>query len=172
MRPISPMASTRRRRKRKRHPNYRLVKRHRNYTVEEVARLFGTHRNTVRNWIALGLPTIDNSRPTLILGRNLAEFLQRRRQNHKRKCQPGEIYCVRCRVPQKPADDMVDYQPFSATLGNLVGICPQCESLIFRGVNPAKIERVRGNLNVTIPQAEEHINESSRVSVNCDFSKE
>ena len=42
-------------RKRKRHPNYRLVKIHHSYTVEEIARLFGSHRNTVRRWLKLGL---------------------------------------------------------------------------------------------------------------------
>ena len=59
-----------------RHPNYRLAKIHRNYTVEEVARLFGVHRNTVREWIKRGLPTSDDKRPKLILGRDLIAFLQ------------------------------------------------------------------------------------------------
>ena len=31
----------------KRHPNHRQVKIHRNYTVEEIASLFGIHKNTV-----------------------------------------------------------------------------------------------------------------------------
>ena len=31
-----------------RHPNPRLVKGHRNYSVEEIARLFALHKNTVR----------------------------------------------------------------------------------------------------------------------------
>ena len=30
-----------------RHPNHRLVKTHRTYTVEEIASLFHVHRNTV-----------------------------------------------------------------------------------------------------------------------------
>ncbi len=30
------------------HPNYQLVKIHRNYPVEEIARLFGTYKNIVR----------------------------------------------------------------------------------------------------------------------------
>ena len=33
---------------RKRHPNHRLVKIHRSYTVEEIAELFAIHKNTVR----------------------------------------------------------------------------------------------------------------------------
>jgi hypothetical protein len=62
--------------------NHRLVKIHRSYTVEEVARLLGTHKNTVRTWVKVGLRTCDSIRPTLILGRHLAEFLQVRRRNN------------------------------------------------------------------------------------------
>ena len=56
-------------------PNPRLVKIHRNYTVEEIACLFGIHKNTVRSWIKMGLPVTDNCRPQLILGSELAAFL-------------------------------------------------------------------------------------------------
>lgn len=65
-----------------RHSNHRLAKLHRNYSVEEVAKLYGVHRNTVREWIKRGLPTNDGKRPTLILGRDLAAFLQAPSQNN------------------------------------------------------------------------------------------
>ncbi len=142
---------------RKRRPNYRLVKIHRIYTVEEIAKLFGIHRNTVREWIKRGLPRIDRNRPILILGRDLAVFLQARRVKNKRECQPGEIYCVGCRVPRNPAGDMADYQPITATLGNLIGICPCCDSMMYRRVNRGKLEQVRGKLNITLPQARSHM---------------
>ena len=95
---------------RKGRPNYRLVKIHRNYTVEDVARLFGKHKNTVRAWVKAGLPTCDSKRPTLILGRELAAYLLERRTKNKQPCQPDEIYCVRCRAPKRPAGDMAEYQ--------------------------------------------------------------
>jgi hypothetical protein len=50
--------------------------------------MFGVHRNTVREWVKRGLPTIDQKRPMLILGRDLIEFLQQRRLRNKRTCQP------------------------------------------------------------------------------------
>ncbi len=58
----------------KRHPNHRRVKIHRSYTVEEIASLFGVHKNTVREWVKAGLPTCDDKRPMLILGHVVHSF--------------------------------------------------------------------------------------------------
>ena len=154
---------------RKRHPNPRLAKIHRNYTVDEVAQLFDVHRNTVREWVKRGLPTNDGKRPMLILGRELVAFLTVRRAKNKRPCQPGEIYCVRCRAPRAPAGEMVDYVPLTATLGNLVAICSACETMMYRRVSLARLEQVRGNLDITMPQALEHIGESTQPTVNSDL---
>lgn len=86
--------------KRKRHPNHRLAKIHRNYTVEEVTDLFGVHRNTVREWVKRGLPIIDTKRPMLILGQELGIFLKAHRTKNKQSCAPGEFYCLRFRAPE------------------------------------------------------------------------
>jgi hypothetical protein len=139
---------------RKRRPNHRLVKIHRSYTVEEAARLFGTHKNTVRAWVKAGLPTCDSKRPMLILGRDLAAFVHARRMRNKRPCQPGEIYCVRCRAPKHPAGDLADYLPNTESLGNLVGICPECDGMIFRRASLAKLPQIRGRLDITIMKAQ------------------
>ena len=154
---------------RKRHPNPRLAKIHRNYTVDEIAHLFGIHRNTVREWVKRGLPTSDGRRPMLILGRDLVAFLTARRAKNKRTCQPGEIYCVRCRVPRAPAGGMVDYMPVTVTLGNLVAICSDCETMMYRRVSLAKLQHVRGKWDITMPQALEHIGESAQPTVNSDL---
>jgi excisionase family DNA binding protein len=154
---------------RRRHPNPRLAKIHRSYTVDEVATLFGIHKNTVREWIKRGLPTNDDRRPMLILGRDLVAFLTARRAKNKRTCLPGELYCFRCRAPRAPAGAMVDYVPLTATLGNLAAICSACETMMYRRVSVAKLEHVRGNLDITMPQAREHIGESAQPTVNSDL---
>jgi len=154
---------------RRRRPNPRLAKIHRSYTVEEIAALYGNHKNTVRDWIKKGLPAIDDRRPKLILGRELREFLQARRTKNKCSLKAGEIYCVRCRAARSPAGDMADYEPLTETQGNLIGICPRCEITIYRHVSLAKLEQIRGQLDVTIPQALRHINESVKPSLNSDL---
>jgi hypothetical protein len=153
----------------KRRPNHRLVKIHRSYTVEETAMLFGIHKNTVRAWIKAGLPPCDDRRPILILGQELASFLQLRRANKKRPCGSGEVYCMRCRAPRTPAGDMAEYQPKTESLGNLVGICPRCEAMMYRRVSVAKLPQVRGNLDITIAQAERRVSESRTPTVNSDI---
>lgn len=156
----------------KRHPNHRHVKIHRSYTVEEIANLFGIHKNTVRSWVKGGLATCDNRRPMLILGQDLASFLQARRVKNKQTCKPGELYCVCCRATKYPADCMVDYLPITETFGNLIAICPDCNSIMNRRVNLAKLELVRGGMDITFPQAMQHINESTKPTVNSDLKQE
>lgn len=142
-------------------PNPNLAKIHRNYTVEEVANLFSVHKNTVRLWVKDGLATNDDKRPMLILGSNLKQYLQSKRKVNKRKCLPFEIYCVRCRLPQLPAENMVDYETINCRMGRLIGLCPSCGGIINKYFTVAQLEQIKGKLDITLPKALKHINESS-----------
>jgi hypothetical protein len=153
----------------KRHPNHCLVKIHRSYTVEEIANLFGSHKNTVRHWIKDGLTSIDDKRPLLILGHVLVAFLQERRVKNKQTCKPGELYCVRCRTPKSPAGDMAEYSPVTEKFGNLIAICPDCNSIMNRRVSIAKLGQVCGKMDITFPQATQRIVESTKPTVNSDL---
>ena len=150
-------------------PKYHLVKIHRSYTVEESACILDVNRNTVRNWIKQGLTTIGGKRPYLLRGPDIREFLKAKRLKNKRKCQPGEMYCLRCRTPKIPAGEMADYMPTTATLGSLIGYCPDCDTMMYRRVNPEKLEQVRGNLDIKISKRQEHIADSSDPFVNSDL---
>jgi hypothetical protein len=149
--------------------NPRQAKIHRSYTVEEVACLYGVHKNSVREWIKAGLPVIDDKRPMLIFGQELAKFLQARRIRNKHTCQPGQMYCVRCRAPRTAAGDMADYLPETEKLGMLKAICPDCDSMMNRRVSMAKLEQVRGKLTITFPQGLDQVSNRVQPTVNSDF---
>ena len=153
----------------KRHPTHRHVKIHRNYTVEEVADLLCIHKNTVREWVKTGLPTNDDKRPMLILGHELVAFLQVRRAKNRHTCRLGEIYCVRCRAPKRPAGEMADYLPINANVGNLRAICPDCESIIHRCVSMAKLGEFLSKMDITFPQALRQVSERDQPTVNSDL---
>ena len=154
-----------------RHFNPRLAKIHRSYSVEELAQLFKVHKNTVRSWLKQGLEAIDGQRPTVARGEEIRRFLAERRARVKRACGPGRIYCLPCRAPKVPAGNMVECVATGDTNGTLQGICPDCDRMIYRKVNPRKLAAVRGNLDITVTQARPRIEETTRPNVNCDSSE-
>ncbi len=154
-----------------RHPNPHLAKIHRNYSVEEVSLLLTIHKNTVRHWLRLGLASIDDQRPTLIRGQELRRFLAERRTRAKRPCGPGRIYCLPCRAPKVPAGKIAECIQIGDTTGTLQGICPDCNRMIYRRVNPQKIGAVRGDLDLTFTQAEARIEDTTKPNVKCDSTQ-
>lgn len=141
--------------------NPRLAKTHRSYKVSEAADLYSVHRNTVRKWIKDGLEVCGDQKPFLIRGPSLRDFHARNRANNKQPCKPGEMYCMRCRVPRMPALDMAEYLPMTATGGNLIALCSSCEGWMYRRVSLAKLPRMMTILDITVPVELRHINKSS-----------
>jgi hypothetical protein len=154
--------------KRRRRLDPRRAKINRSYEVEEAARVVGAHRNTVRSWLRAGLKPIDNRRPTLIRGEELRRFLSERSAKRKRATPPGMIYCLRCREPRRPALDMAEYVPLAPMFGNLQGLCPVCEAMLFRRVNLAKLQAVSAGLDVTVRPADPRISKREEPCLNHD----
>ena len=124
-----------------------------NFTVFEVATAVSVTRETVWRWIKKdGLPTVDAKRPLLIAGADLNAFLKARRTAQKRRCQPGEIYCLKCREPRRPVPGLIDYLPNGRSAGNLQTICGQCGTIMNRRCAQSRIAAVLPNLDVTIRQ--------------------
>ena len=151
--------------------DYRRVKIHRTYTIAELAARICAHKQTVGRWIAAGLPTTDSTRPFLIRGDEFRAFM-RAREPVKQHCQPGEAYCVGCRAPRRPAGNMADYIPRTATRGSLSGICPTCGKMIYRAASLAKIEQIGGGLDIAYPKAEQRLNDTVAALSNVDFKQD
>ena len=154
-----------------RHPNPRLAKIHLSYSVEDASRLFKIHKNTVRQWLKQGLMSIDDQRPTLLRGEELRRFLTERRAKTKQACGPGRIYCLPCRTPKVPALGMAECVQTGDTSGSLLGICPDCSRMMYRRVNPQKLDAVRGDLDITITLAGPRIEETTKPSANWDSTE-
>lgn len=148
--------------------DYRRVKVHRSYEVGEVADLLGVHKNTVRKWLAEGLSGIEGARPILIAGDDLRAFLAARRAAAKRPLRLGELFCVACREGKRPAGAMADYLPITDTSGNLAGVCPDCEKMIYRRVRLDRIEHCGAGLDIAFPQAQPGIGGNLWPSSNDD----
>jgi len=152
--------------------NYNLVKPGHIYIVNEIADRFGVHKNTVLSWIKQGLKTSDGIKRYLIRGHDLRDFLQAKRKKHKCICQLDEIYCVKCRAAKKPAGMMADYKPpAKGLLGSIMGMCPDCECMIYRRTSPKRLEQIRQYLQITIPMGNQQLGNTNQPIVNSDFNQ-
>ena len=152
--------------------NPRLIKLHRSYSPDEAARVLGVHKHTVRNWIKAGLPTLDKSRPVLILGSELRAWLEKRQKAAKRPCKPGTMYCFKCREPKAPALGMVEYRPMNDKSGMLIALCVDCETVMHRRARKDATPASMPNLTVQIREAQPSIIERVCPSLNCDKPKD
>ncbi len=150
----------------------RLIKLHQSHSVEDVARILGRHKHTVRNWIKDGLPTVDGNRPVLIHGHDLHAYLKIRRKAGKRPCPPRTIYCFKCRQPRAPAFDMIEFTFKNATTGSLTALCETCETVMHRAASFASLPSIMPNLEVQIRGAGARIAERTTPSLNCDKRKD
>ena len=160
----------------KNHPvkrfNPRRVKIHRSYTVGEAATLFGAHANTVRAWLKAGLEPIDQRRPVLIQGQQLASFLQARRELRRKPCRVGEFYCLRCRMPKTAAAGKAEYLPLTAQTGNLKATCSGCGTGMYRRVAWRTLATVAANLQVTLSEGGQRLTDNPCHSLNSDLAQE
>jgi hypothetical protein len=119
--------------------NPRRAKIHRSYSIAEAAGLFGVHRNTVRNWIASGLPVVNTSVGLLLLGCELQGFLARKQAARRRKCVPGTLYCLKCREPRRPRSGSVAVAQVTPVSANVAALCETCGTRMHRR---ASLERL------------------------------
>lgn len=137
--------------------NSRRVKTTRAYTYEEAARLLGVHKNTVKTWGCKGLEILAGGKPHLIRGIALRTFLDDRRKKSRIRCAIGQLFCLKCRKPQYPGGDMLEYQRINLVSGNLMGICPVCSTFMFRRCALVKVDAVRGRSTVTFPHGQKRL---------------
>lgn len=147
-----------------------LVKRHRNYTMEDAARCLGVAKITVRNWIKKGLPVLKDQRPFLIIGSDLIDFLDSQKQA-KQKCGLVQCYCFKCRAPRNPAYNEVEFLPSESGGGNLRALCNECTTVMHKRVSLSNLSRIQALTTVFIAQAETRLSNSAETSLNYHLKR-
>lgn len=107
------------------------------YDIDEVCGLyidFNLHPQTVLGWIKAGLVTADGTKPFLIMGHQLVEFLGNRNKAQKHKTQIHEIFCMSCRDIKTPYKKQVGIVK-NGYLHNMKGICPDCKKTMNKGIS-------------------------------------
>ncbi len=140
--------------------NWRVIKRHRNYTVDDVSRVLNVAKGTVRHWLKFGgLQALRDQKPALILGSDLIDFLKGR-QKPRQRCELDECYCFSCRVPRRPAFEAVEFTPLSPVTGDICGLCSHCSTVMHKRVAIAKLPALQAMLDVQIKQADGHLDDT------------
>lgn len=134
-------------------PNWRKVKKHRSYTVDEAARALDVHKGTIRRYIKIGLVVLDDQRPLLILGSDLIAFLQAQVPK-KQKCDLHECYCLKCRKPRAPAFSDAEFTPDKANSGQLRALCETCTTVMHKRISHDQYRDLRDVLTITVTQEE------------------
>lgn len=136
-------------RRRSRRADYRRIKSHRSYTVDELAGMLCCHKNTVRSWLRQGLPLLeDGKRPALIHGATAREFLEARQRRAKQACAPDEMFCFKCKRPRRPALATADFRATSSIGGVLSGLCSECATLMFKRTSAASVAALSATLEI------------------------
>ena len=162
--------------KKKRTYNARLFRSRRAYSFAEIAEILDTHIRTVQRWKGEGLKILDEeTRPFLVMGQDLHDFLKARSRSRKRPLQPGEFYCPRCRKQTRSVADRVEADFTGKPLGRvykqvlLRGVCENCGQSLLLFSSDKKLAELR-KMGFTFTEQEPALNGNDDSSVNADMS--
>lgn len=125
------------------------IKAFRCYTIEEAAEVSGVSPRSIRNWAADGLRVMDGTRPTLIRGDDLRDFIKSARASRKVKTRIDTFYCVCCRKERRAAGGLADCV-IKANRATLTALCEVCETVISKPVAVARIPEIARTLDLKI----------------------
>ena len=157
-------------RRRSRHYNVRRIKGTWPYTTQEIAVLFGVHKNAVLRWLREGLHADRSQRPFLIRGDELARFLSERQKRKRRRCSPEEFFCFRCRAPREGYLGIVDIAIESPTRLRIKALCAVCDTPVNKVQSVLDLPKIKKRFHVQ-QLAGEHLMECAAPSLNRDLER-
>ena len=106
--------------------NPMAVKANATYDIFEAAHALKVTPATIRNWIKDGLEAMTSSKPYLILGASIREYLRAKYAAARRPLKDDELFCPSCGTGRKPFNMQVTQTPLTARTDLLRGICKHC----------------------------------------------
>lgn len=156
---------------RKRTYNPRRARAAQSYTVQDIAEIYGLHKNAVLRWIKEGLPVIDRQKPYLIHGGELAEYLRNKQSGRKHPCKPDEFFCFKCRAPRKAWENVADIQIRNKNKLSLSGLCAVCNTPMHRVGSAKKLAEYQKIFSIQTIR-EPHISDCIPPIVNRDMRED
>lgn len=87
-------------------------------------------------------------------------------------CGPGELYCLKCRMPKRPALGMVDYQLRNELSGCLKALCETCEQPINRNARLADLPAIMPEIAIQFTGRQSSISGRAELPSNCDLKRD
>ncbi|QIE41624.1 helix-turn-helix domain-containing protein [Rhodobacteraceae bacterium SC52] len=119
------------------------------YTIEEAAEVSGVSPRTIRNWAADGLRVMDGTRPALIRGDDLRNYIKAARDSRKVKTRIDTFYCLRCRKERRAAEGFADCV-ITVNRAMLTALCEVCETVLSKPVAKVRIPEIARTLDLKI----------------------
>lgn len=125
----------------KRNYNPRKVKRHRSYSVESLAKLYGVKPNTVRQWIKKhDLPVIEGSYPALMHCEEIRKWMIAWQAARRWTCEPYQMPCLTCQGPREIKQGSFWIELIGKLQTMLHGDCVTCGSTLNRASNRGRMD--------------------------------
>ena len=106
--------------------NPMAVKANVSYEAFEAARALGVSTATIRNWGKDGMEVMTSSKPYLILGSAIREYLRAKYAAARRPLEDDELFCASCGKGRKPLNLLVSQSQITIKTDLLKGICQNC----------------------------------------------
>jgi hypothetical protein len=135
--------------------------------VQEIAALFGLHKNAVLRWLKEGLQADTERHPYLVRGDELIRFLSVRQQRKKCKCAPSEFFCFKCRAPREAYERIADLIIENPRRFRVKVICADCGTSMNKVQAMKNLPKIESGFHVQQREGW-HLIEGINPSVNSD----
>ena len=153
-----------------RRPNYRAIRIHLPYTVDELARTTGVCKATVRRWVKQGLPATTDCKPALITGEDAVAFLKGR-SKPKRRCELDEFYCLSCREPRRAAYGEAEIASRTNQTLNVRALCEVCTAMTHKRVSLRRLAQFTALVRLDGEQGARRLIDTGRPCLNVHLQK-